>query len=356
MLTAEAKVIGDAATLANDTRHGLGMADGQAVLDRFPHLRGEQRAAFWHATGAGGLAIIAGEAGTGKSTTLAAVREVYETAGYRVVGMAWTNQVVQNLRPDGFKDATTIAAELYRLDTGATRWDARTVLIVDEAGMLSTKHLADVTGHARASGAKLILAGDDKQLASIERGGMFGSLKEKHGAAELRDVVRVSDAEQRRAFNLMHQGEFLPALSIYARQGAISWRGSQQEAFDGLVAEWGRKLAAAPDKTRFVFAYTNADVLELNAALRAVRKEQGELGDDRMLETADGRAPFAAGDRIQFTGTSARREERQAGIVNGGVGTIRTIEGNRVTVALDDKPGRAERLVSFAAGRRSHEW
>jgi ATP-dependent exoDNAse (exonuclease V) alpha subunit len=71
---------------------------------------------------------------------------------------------VQNLRQDGFRDATTVAAELYRLDRGSTRWDSRTVLIVDEAGMLSTKHLAEVTAEARAAGAKLILAGDDKQL------------------------------------------------------------------------------------------------------------------------------------------------------------------------------------------------
>src|SRR5262249_22132073 len=100
----------------------------------------------------------------------------------------------------------------------------------------------------------------------------------------------------------------------------------------------------------FVFAYTNADVLELNAALRALRKEQGVLGSDHVLETADGPAAFSEGDRLQFTGTSARRDERKAGIVNGAVGTIRSIEGDRVTVALDGKPGAPERLVSFVAG------
>ena len=62
-----------------------------------------------------------------------------------------------------------------------------------------------------------------------------------------------------------------------------------------------------------MFAYTNADVKELNAALRDVRKEQGALGADHLLETADGVAAFAEGDRIQFTGTAARREERKPG-------------------------------------------
>jgi hypothetical protein len=107
---------------------------------------------------------------------------------------------------------------------------------------------------------------------------------------------------------------------------------------------------ADPDKVRFVFAYTNADVLELNAALREVLKDHGALGDDHRLKTADGVAPFAEGDRIQFTGTAVRREDRQAGIVNGGVGTIRAIEGDRVTVALDGKAGAPERVVSFVAG------
>ena len=350
VLADEARVMRDAAAMAGDTRHGLTAAEGEAALDRHPQVTGERRDAFWELTDAKGVAVLTGEAGTGKSTTLAAVRDAYEAAGYQVIGMSWTNQVVQNLRQDGFRDATTVAAELYRLDRSSTRWDSRTVLIVDEASMLSTKHLAEVTGQAQAAGAKLILAGDDKQLASIERGGLFGSLKEQYGGTELHEVVRVSDAEQRRAFNLMHQGELLPALAIFARQGAIHWSGGQDEAREALVRQWGRDLAADPDKIRFVFAYTNAAVLELNAALREVRKEHGVLRDDHRLRTADGVAPFAEGDRIQFTGTSTRREERQAGIVNGGVGTIRTIEGDRVTVALDGKAGAPERLVAFVAG------
>ena len=164
--------------------------------------------------------MIAGEAGTGKSTTLAAVRDGMKPPG--TGWSAWPGPTPwQDLRHDGFHNATTIAGELRRLETGAVRWDRRTVLIVDEAGMLSTKHLAAVTAQARASGAKLILAGDDKQLASIERGGMFGASR-KNTARPNCTRLWVSDADQRRAFNLMHKGEFLPALSILSRQGGIS--------------------------------------------------------------------------------------------------------------------------------------
>ncbi|MGE0279034.1 MAG: MobQ family relaxase [Rhizobiaceae bacterium] len=350
VLQDEARILRDAGVLAAHRRHGISITEGEAILRQHPQVTGDRRAAFWRSVGADGFAVIAGEAGTGKSTTLAAVRDAYEAAGYRVIGMAWTNAVVQNLGHDGFRNPTTIASELRRLDTGATQWDRRTVLIVDEAGMLSTKHLAAVAEQAKAAGAKLILAGDDKQLASIERGGMFGALKERHSAAELHEVVRVSDAGQQRAFNLMHKGEFLPALSILSRQGGINWSGRQEEAFDRLVSKWKQDSAAAPDKSRFVFAYTNADVAAINAALRQVRAGEGALGGDHVLKTADGVLPFAENDRIQFIGTSARADERRAGIVNGAVGTIRRIEEDgRVTVALDGKPGH-ERLVSFVAG------
>ena len=51
--------------------------------------------------------------------------------------------------------------------------------------MLDTKLMAMVTAHAADAGAKLILVGDDRQLSSIDRGGMFGALKDRHGAAAL---------------------------------------------------------------------------------------------------------------------------------------------------------------------------
>jgi hypothetical protein len=144
VLEAERRVLQDAKALAGQARFGLTSAQGDTTLDHHPHLRGEQRAAFWHATQAGGIAVIAGEAGTGKTATLASIHDGYEAAGYRVIGMAWTNAVVQDLQRDGFGYASTIAGELKRIETGATQWDERTVLIVDEAAMLSTKHLAAV--------------------------------------------------------------------------------------------------------------------------------------------------------------------------------------------------------------------
>jgi ATP-dependent exoDNAse (exonuclease V) alpha subunit len=149
-------------------------------------------------------------------------------AGYRVHGLAWTNAVVQDMKRDGFANASTLASEFKRLESGLAKWDSRTVLIEDEAAVFATKHMAELTAKARASGAKLILVGDDEQLASIERGGMFGALRQEHGAAELHEVRRVADAEQKKEgrdenFNQFFGGGARGTKERDAKVPCVSW-------------------------------------------------------------------------------------------------------------------------------------
>ena len=343
VLEAELHVLRSAEGLAADTRHEISNDERAAILrnERFKDITREQVQAYRHATGREGLSIIDGQAGTGKSFTLAAIRETYEKAGYRVIGLAPTNAVAQDMRADGFSRAGTVHSELFALNNNRTSWDRRTVVMVDEAAMLDTKLMAMITAHAHEAGAKLILAGDDRQLSSIERGGMFGALKDRHGAAELSEVKRQHKLDERRAAEMMARGNFHDALNIYEQKGAIHWTRTQGEARAALVAQWAKDSAATPDKSRFVFAYTNDDVNQLNAALRDVRKQRGELGEDRQFTTAHGRAAFAAGDRIQFTGT-----DKKAGIANGNAGIIEKIEGRQITMQLD---GRKPQTLTFDA-------
>lgn len=353
VLAGEMRIMEAARFLDRASRHGLTDWQKADALDRHSDLDGEQRAAFDRATGAGAFAMIAGEAGTGKSTTMGAIRDSYEGASYRVIGMAWTNAVVQDMKADGFGEAATIASELMRVDKGVSQWNSRTVLMVDEAAMLSTKHLASLMSKAAAAGAKVILTGDDQQLASIERGGMFGALRQEHGAAELHTVRRVSDAEQRRAFNLMHEGKFRPALDIFDRQGAINWAQTDDEARAALVAKYAGDTAAEPGKSRFVFANSNAEVAALNRDIRALHRERGQLGQDHILRGTDGPESYATGDRIMFTGSARTKAARDAGFINGVAGTIQEIKGNHVTVALDGKGKGKARIVAFTVGENA---
>ena len=342
----ERAALADAAAIARGHRHGLSAAAIEATT-RSHSLRPDQARAFDHAVAGGGFKLIAGRAGTGKSYVLQAVREAHERAGRRVVGLAPTNAVAQDLREAGFTTASTVHAELFRLKNGRTGWDRRTVLIIDEAAMLDSRVTGEVLAEARRAGAKVILAGDDRQLASIERGGLFSELRSRHRSAEITEITRQRVDWQRRAVRELAEGRFLDAVAAFDRAGAISWTGTQAEARAALVAAWKRDTTAQPNATRFVFAYTNRDVDALNAELRQVRRERGELaGADAGFETKHGVAAFAVGDRVQFTETLKR-----AHIYNGNVGTITGI--NAITgvmrARLDARAGEAGREVVWSA-------
>jgi len=306
-------------------------------------LRPDQQVAFEHAQAGTGLVLIEGRAGTGKSFTLAAIRDAHAAFGrHRVIGLAPTNAVAQDLKADGFAEAGTVHAELFRLKNGRTRWDHDTVVIVDEAAMLDTRITGELLTEARKAGAKLILAGDDRQLASIERGGLFTELKQRHGAAEISEVVRQQSDWQRQAARDLAEGRFAEAVAAFDKAGAITWTNDQVDARAALVDAWKRDTAADRTATRFVFAYTNKDVDALNAELRQVRRERGELaGPDVRFETKHGAAAFAPGDRVQFTDTDKRLH-----LYNGNAGIITAIDRStgQLTATLDG--GRA---VSWSA-------
>lgn len=354
VLAGEMRLQRSALQLEKDARHGLEAAPIEKASQDYT-LKPEQDAALRRLTGAEGFAMLWGEAGTGKSHTLNAVRSAYEAGGKTVIGLAWTNDVAQQMHRDGFNLAGTISSQLRALDRGRQVWTRDTVLIVDEAAMVSTENLARLASAAKQAGAKLILAGDDRQLPSIEHGGMFETLRQTHGAAALNEVQRVKDTAQQAAFNAMHKGSFAEALKTFDQAGGIHWTTRQSDTLKEMAGAYTKDVAATPDKTRFMFAHTNKDVAALNEHARALQKERGALGLDHKLATKDGPAFFAERDRIQFTGNAWSQADKKAGLTNGRVGTVEHIKVDRsgqahMTVALDVGRGDKPQSVTFAVG------
>jgi hypothetical protein len=139
----------------------------------------------------------------------------------------------------------------------------------------------------------------------------------------------------------MAEGNFHDALARYDEKGGIKWTRTQEQAQAALVRKWAADTKADPSKTRFVFAYTNDDVDKINSAIRRVRRERGELGEDHKFSTGRGQETYAAGDRIQIVGTDKKR-----GLLNGHAGTIDKIEDTTIHMQLD---GRAGQQIAFDA-------
>ncbi len=125
--------------------------------------------------------------------------------------------------------------------------------------------------------------------------------------------------------------------------GAITWTQDQDRARTALVeALEARHRGQAAGKALCVRLRPNRDVDALNAELRQVRHERGELSGPAVeLETRHGPAVFMVGDRVQFTDT-----DKKAGIYNGNAGTI---------AAIDERSGQLRAVLDAPANGKGRE-
>jgi AAA domain len=140
--------------------------------------------------GGAGVALVVGWAGTGRTFALGMARHAWQLDGYRPLATAPTGIATVSLEAEGFEEVATCDRLLADLDRGRERLDERTVLVVDEAGMLGSRKLARLLDHAQQAQAKVVLVGDDRQLAAIDAGGGFRALRLRLGASELTENRR----------------------------------------------------------------------------------------------------------------------------------------------------------------------
>jgi ATP-dependent exoDNAse (exonuclease V) alpha subunit len=133
--------------------------------------------------GGQGVAVVVGRAGTGKTFALGMVRHAWQLEGYRLLAAAPTGIATMSLQGEGFEDVATCDRLLGDLDRGREQLDPRTVLVVDEAGMVGSRTLTRLLEHAQQAKAKVVLVGDDRQLAAIDAGGGFRALRLRLGAS-----------------------------------------------------------------------------------------------------------------------------------------------------------------------------
>lgn len=324
----ELAIIGAAERIGETTGRTLGRA-GRAALAH-ADLTAEQRTAAEQITDGKQISIVIGRAGTGKSHTLNAARHAFEAEGYRVVGLAPTNAVVADLRKDGYAHAATLHRELGQLERDPTRWDHKTVVMVDEAGMMDNAIMAKLLKGAEHSGAKLILAGDDRQFASVSRGGMFTELVQLHGAAELKTVLRQPQAYQAKASEDFARGDIHAALQAYDARGQIVW-------CDSLADARARAVVAQASITgpSFLYASTNKEVEELNRSEQLRRRadlaDRGEQIQAHEFKTVRGDVLIAPGERVQFYET-----DRTLGVATSEFGTVKTVAPRQMEIVKDD--------------------
>jgi hypothetical protein len=328
---------------------GAGTLDGALVEAVLASARfaptAEQAAVIRGLTTSGhGVETVEALAGTGKTFTAGLLARAYAAGGFRVLGAAPTGRGVRELSEQaGIAQAWTLTRLALDLDAaGGGFGSGSAVLILDEAGMASTRETARVLAHARAAGVKVIAIGDSGQLSSVQAGGWLGSLTRRLGSHELRDVMRQRDPRERQHLASVRRGDPTNYITEKDRTGRLHIIAEDpQSAGAGeraAVAAWRERQATCIWGQAVLIARDNQRRERLNALVRAELRRDGRLGESVHVAGKE----FAVGDRV-----IARRNDRLRAVDNGTRGTIVAVDPTEKDILVRTDAG-AQRTLDAA--------
>jgi ATP-dependent exoDNAse (exonuclease V) alpha subunit len=165
---------------------------------------------------------VVGYAGSGKTYATGAAVEAFHRGGYQVICTAPTGAAARELERETKLPAPTLDSLLGQLDRRDERLDRHTIVVLDEAAMVGTRKLACLLDHAGRVGSKVVMIGDDRQLAAIDTGGAFRAFRLRVGACELRGNHRQQTALGQQVAALFRAGRQDEASVQLAAQKAQS--------------------------------------------------------------------------------------------------------------------------------------
>jgi len=328
LLDAEQRLLDAARSTGGPTVHPAlaGEITARLLPGREHPLSTEQQVAVTAVVTSGRvLDVLVGPAGTGKSTAMAGVRAAWE-AVYgpgSVVGLApsaaaadvlaeavgvptentakWlseqANQPQRRVRLDRYvallnRASPTLATRRLRDRTTQLlaehrRWALTPgrLVIIDEASMAATRDLDQITQHAAAAGAKVVLVGDWSQLSPVQAGGAFKLLAtDRDDAPTLHDVRRFRHEWEREASLAIRSGA-PSAADTYMRHGRVE-AGGREDMLDLLFDAWQTDTTAG---LRSVMLAADAQtVADLNTRARTRRIAVGAVRTDHEVALGDG--------------------------------------------------------------------
>ncbi|KPF84186.1 hypothetical protein IP70_16735 [alpha proteobacterium AAP38] len=349
----------------------LASSEGSSSILDNAGISGEARTAALVITGSRDRFVgLQGWAGTGKTTLFQAVQAVADGHGKQVLALAPQTSMVRRLEEDGF-DARTVASFLTKFggvvrgrytEAGLREMRARmkdVVLLVDEAGRLSTAQMRDLNRVATALQIpRVVYAGDIRQLGAIEAGAPFEQAQDagmttatlteirRQQTPETRDAVYASiDGNVARAFRLLGEGRIVEAKAdVTGLNGAAVGAAVRNAVANATVASWA-DLPPEERATSVVIAPSNTTRSAVTSGMRDVLKQEGQLhGAERTIgvlantNTTKVRTRvagnYAAGQVVRFT-----RPIRSLGIAAGDHLEVLRVDAPTNQVHLQTKDG-----------------
>ena len=293
------------------------------------------------------VSVINAPAGSGKTRVLAEAARIWAEAGLGPVIGITASQSARNTLATGVPVSYNSAQFLGHLPgrrggRGPVPIIPGTLIVVDEASMMSGPDLADLIRYAEACGAKVILAGDISQLQAVENGGGMCLLASQLGYARLAEPVRFRNAWEQAASLRLRDGD-TTVLAEYDQHGRIHG-GDPEQMTDAAAAAY---IALSADGTdTLLMAADHALRRELCRRIRDDLIALGIVSPGPAVTIADG-TQASPGDLIVCTRNDHSVEAGEPGrtLANGDLLRIEAVTPRGLVVrrALDADPRTGQR-------------
>lgn len=220
------------------------------------------------------------------------------------------------------------------LKAGYRVFDERTLLIVDEADLLSSRDIHVLLSAASKAGAKAVLVGDRRQLQPIGGRGL-DLVSRSVESARVDSIVRQREAWAREAITAFGKGRAAAGLAAFADRGLLVEAQGAKAAIAATLDAADEAKAHNPTGSVLILAKSNAAVAAISRAARERRKATGMIAGDEVTFTAATpsghatRIALAAGDHIRFL---VRNDELR--VINGTTATVVAV--GETSVAFSD--------------------
>jgi conjugative relaxase-like TrwC/TraI family protein len=270
-----------------------------------------------------GVLVIEGDAGVGKTYALEVCREAFDASGVEVVGCALAGRAAELLEEGSDIASTTVAATLHQLQVERLPYGG--VLVVDEAGMLGDRQLAELVSLAARDEAKLVVVGDPFQLQPIEAGAPMRTLSYHIGRVALHENIRQQYDWERATLQLLRDGEAREAYREYERYGRIHDAHTADERRVRVIEDHARLEAGGLDTV--ILARRRDEVTALNELAHARSVAEGRVHGPALTV---GDKEYQVGDRV-----ICLANERSGAVSNGTRGVVTAIDVERQTLTLE---------------------
>jgi ATP-dependent exoDNAse (exonuclease V) alpha subunit len=224
--------------------------------------------------------VVEALAGTGKTYAAGVLRDLYEHAGYTVVGVAPTGRAARELTDQAGIPSRTLDRLLNDLDELGDSLPKRCVVLFDEAGMAATRTTARLLEAAERAGAKVVAIGDPGQLASVQAGGWLRAVGREVGALRLTEVMRQRDPAERRALAALHERIPDRYLDWASGAGRVDTFEDATGARDAAVVEWAAAVGEVGVEQAVMIARDNDTRAALNTAAGSCAATRERSGTD----------------------------------------------------------------------------